>query len=169
VQEVREAIPAAFAGEFGELPDGFKRGAKRVFLAGGNGGLIDPRESGEMERLRAEGAGHSLAMLILDCIEDAFDRGKQGSEALIDGTAAALAQCYNENARSIEEHAQRYCLGEVITQRIRRRLAEASPSPSDLDAVARGLWKLAPQRVGRTPPKHRALEDGPPLGGGSDE
>jgi hypothetical protein len=108
-------------------------------------------------------------MLILDCIEDAFDRGKRGSETLVDGTAAALEQCYNENARSIEEHAQRDCLGEAVTQRIRRRLEEASPSPSDLNAVARALWKLAPQRVPRTPPKHRALEDGPSLGRGSDE
>jgi hypothetical protein len=169
VREVREAVPAALAREFGELPDGFKRGLERVFLASDSGRLIDPRESGEMERLRAEAAGHSLAMLALDCIEDAMDQGKRPSEALIDGTAAALEQCYGENARSIEEHAQRDRLGEAVTQSIRRRLMEASPSSSDLDVVARGLWKLALERVPRTPPKHRDLGDGPPLAGGPDE
>ena len=169
-EQVWEAVPAALAGEFGELPDGFKRGLERTFLASDSVRLIDPRESGEMERLRAEGAGHAQAMLILDCIQDALEAGKQGSEALIDGTAAALEHCYGENARSIEEHAQRDRLDVAVTQSIRRRLGEASPSPSDLDAVARGLWELAPERVPRTPPTHRDLDDvGPPLGGGSDE
>lgn len=169
VEQIREAVPSALAGEFGELPDGFKRRLERIFVAGDSGRLIDPRESGEMDSLRAEAAGHSLAMLALDCVEDALGQGKQGNEALIDGTAAALEQSYGENARSIEEHAQRDHLDEPVTQSIRRRLEEASPSSSDLDAIARGLWKLAPERVPRTPPKHRALEDGPPLGGDSDE
>jgi len=170
IEELREAVPAALAGEFGELPGSLKRRLERAFLADEGDRLIGTQESGEMEQLRAEAAGHASAMLTLDCIEDAIGRGLQGSEALIVGTAEAFEQSYNENARSIEEHAQRDRLDAAVTQGIRKRLEEAAPSLPELDAIARQLWKFTPERVSLTPPKHRELDEvGPPLAGAPDE
>jgi hypothetical protein len=170
VEEVREAVPGALAGEFAALPAGLKRALERAFLSGGESGFLDPRETGEMESLRDEAAGHSQGMLAVDCIEDALGRGLRGSEALIDGTADLLEQSYGDNARAIEEHAQRDRLEEAVTQRLRQRLADCAPSSSDLDALARRLWKLSDEHVPRSAPKHREVDEGgPPIGGEDDD
>ncbi len=169
-EEVRVVVPVALAGEFGSLPTGLKRALERVFLAGGEDGFLDPRETGELECLREEAAGHSQGMLAVDCIEDALGRGLRGSDALIDATAVLLEQCYADNARAIEEHAQRDRLEEAITQTLRQRLADCALSLSDLDALARSLWKLSDEPVARSVPKHRELDKGgPPIGGENDD
>lgn len=166
--QIREAVPAALAGEAKTLPPSFRRAVEALLDAPDGDSLIDPRESGQLEVLRREAAGSALAGIITDCIEDELRPGVALKNAVADGTAAGIEQCYEENARAIEQHAQFDQLGQPVIQLVRGRLAEAAPSAADLDAAARGLWKIGESKLARTPPKHTALEDGPDLGGDAD-
>ncbi|MGE0769473.1 MAG: hypothetical protein AB7L90_23790 [Hyphomicrobiaceae bacterium] len=168
-EQIREAIPAAFAGEFKDLPPDFNHGVERILADTAPNRLIDLRESGELDGLRRDAAGSALATLIVDCLEDALERGLSGERAIADGTAAALEQSYEENARGIEQHAQQDQLGKAIVQQIRSRLRGAAPTQAELEATARALWKMEESSVARTPPKHADLDEGPALGGNSDD
>lgn len=167
--QIREAVPAALAGEAKTLPPSFRRAVEALLDAPDGDSLIDPRESGQLQTLRREAAGSALAGIITDCIEDALGAGVGLKNAIADGTAAGIEQCYEENARAIEQHAQFDQLGQPVIQLVRSRLGEAAPSVADLDAAVRGLWKIGESRLPRTPPKHTALEDGPDLGSDADE
>jgi hypothetical protein len=167
--QIREAVPAALAGEAKTLPSSFIRAVEALLDAPDGGSLIDPRESGQLQTLRREAAGSALAGTITDCVEDGLGPRVSLKDAIASGTAAAFGQCYEENARGIEQHAQLDQLGQAVIQLVRSRLAEAAPSAAELDAAARGLWKIGESRLARTPPKHTALEDGPDLGGDGDE
>jgi hypothetical protein len=169
IEQIREAVPAALAGEAKTLPPSFIRAVEALLDAPDGDSLIDPRESGQLRTLRCEAAGSALAGIITDCVEDALGPGVTLKDAIAGSTAAAFGQCYEENARAIEQHAQFDQLGQPVIQLARSRLAEAAPTAADLDAAARGLWKIGESRLARTPPKHTAIEDGPDLGGDGDE
>ena len=167
--ELQEAIPSALAGEFRELPAEFKRLLERTFHDDEADRLIDPRETGELERLRREGAGFPFATIILDCIEDSMEQGQKGATARVKGTAAAFEQCYCEEARSIEEHAQRDQLDKAVSQTIRERLDQATLSGSRLEEIAGALWNPNETPLPRSTPIHKDIADGPPIEGGDDE
>lgn len=161
--EVREAIPAALSAEFRELPADFKSKLQRILRDDSAPALIQRSVIDELKSIRQDAAGHPVAGLLLDCVEDGEQSGQKGTLALIGGTAAALDQCYWENARSIEEHAQRDQLGKAVTQTIRERLDQAALPEERLQEIAASLWNLSDTKVTRTAPKREGLGDGPPI------
>jgi hypothetical protein len=169
VAEVQNAIPAALSAEFRELPVEFKSKLQRILRDDSAPALIERSVIDELKSMRQDAAGNPVAGLLLDCVEDAAQSGEKGSRALIGGTAAALDQCYWENARSIEEHAQRDQLAKPVTQAIRERLDQAALPEERLQEIAASLWNLSDTKVARTAPKLDGLGDGPPIDEDSDE
>jgi hypothetical protein len=169
VAEVQDAIPAALSAEFRELPADFKSKLQRILRDDSAPALIERSVIAELESIRQDAAGHPVAGLLLDCVEDAEQSGEKGTRALIGGTAAALDQCYSENARSIEEHAQRDQLGKAVTRAIRERLDHAALPEERLRDIAASLWNLSDTKVARTAPRREGLGDGPPIDEDSDE
>lgn len=167
VAELREAVPASFVSEFRELPADLIEKLKRILSKNEPEGLNIRTIPDEIARLRRDVAHNPNATAIVDGVQDAFDCGHVGVEALVKGTAAALDRCYSENARAIEEHAQLDRKDEVLTQSVRQRLEEAALGESELEDIARSLVKESEAIAGK-PPKHDDLTDGPLIGDDDD-
>lgn len=168
VTELREAVPASFVSEFRELPADLIEKLKRILSKNEPEGLNVRTIPDEIARLRRDVAHNPNATAILDGVQDAFDCGHVGVEALVKGTAAALDQCYSENARAIEEHAQLDRKDEALTQSVRQRLEQAALGETELEDIARSLVKEG-EAIAGTPLKHDDLTDGPLIGDDVDE
>lgn len=122
-----------------------------------------PLESGGIDALRRAADGHPLAIAITDSIEDALSSNQPDDNVLVGAVATALRQCWDENARALEEHAQREAVEIGIARLVRERLGKICPDATTLTDIARALLKLECASSGRAAPKRVELEDGPAL------
>lgn len=163
LQELREAVRPALLAEGRGLPKDFLKRASETLHPRPEAELWSPLESGGVEALRRAADGHPLAIAITDGIDDALSSSQPADTVLVDAIATALHQCWDENARAIEEHAEREAVEIGIAKLVRGRLAKVCPDATALTDIARALLKLDGASSERAAPKRVELEDGPAL------
>jgi hypothetical protein len=163
LQELREAVRPALLAEGRGLPKDFLKRATETVHPRPEAELWSPLESGGVEALRRAADGHPLALAIIDSIDDALASNQPDDTVLVDAIATALRQCWDENARALEEHAQREAVEIGIAKLVRERLEKVCPDATTLTDMARALLKLEGASSDRAAPKRVDLEDGPAL------
>ncbi|MEP6827312.1 MAG: hypothetical protein ABJA10_04495 [Aestuariivirga sp.] len=121
--------------------------------------LQDDNKAGELESARRElSAGHGLKRLVLDSVIQAFDTGRDGSDALQQGIHSAVTELAARGARQVEEHYIRKSNEERATN-VRTRINEAiERAPiGDFARRAAGLQSQIP--LAKTQ-KQQTLDDG---------
>lgn len=163
LQELSEAVRPALLAEGRGLPRDFLKRAAETLHPRPEAELWSPLESGGVEALRRAANGHPLALAITDVIDDILSSTQPADTVLVDAIATALRQCWDENARALEEHAQREAVEIEIAKRVRERLGKVCPDRTTLTDIARALLKLEGASSERIAPKRVELEDGPAL------
>jgi len=163
LQELREAVRPALLAEGRGLPKDFLKRASESLRPQPEAQLWSPLENGGVEVLRRAADGHPLALAIADGIEDSLRLNQPGHAVLVDAVATALRQCWDDNARALEEHAEREAVEIGIAKLVRGRLANVCPDATTLTDIARALLKLDGASSERAAPKRVELEDGPAL------
>jgi hypothetical protein len=156
-ERVCEAVPLALFDDWREERcDEFVRAAKEVLIGTDQKTFFEPSKDYILEALKkVPGSGYPFRRMLLDSITQAVEDGRTGQEALVKGTADALALRCGAGTRQVEEHYLRTS-NERRASHIRGRIEEGV-SQADFNAVARQFCKVDKPP---SPKKYDGLDEG---------
>ena len=157
VEQIREAVPLALGDDWrAERCDDFMKQVKDVLVVTDQNTLFRPSKDDTIEALKKlPGSGYPLRRMLVNSLLQSVDDGHTGEEALVKGTADALAVRCSAGARHVEEHYLR-ASSERRATNVRSRIEEGASS-ADFDAIARQFCKLDKPA---TPKKYDGLDEG---------
>jgi hypothetical protein len=159
-EQVSEAVPLALGDDWKEERcDDFVEAAKSILMGPDQNTLFKLSNDEIIQALRnLPGSGFPMRRTLLDSLVQAVEDGSVGEEALVKGTADALAIRGGSGARQVEEHYLRTS-SENRANNVRSRI-EDGIACSDFNAIAKQFCKLEKPPASR---KYDGLDEGVPI------
>jgi hypothetical protein len=156
-EQVREAIPLALLDDWrAERCDEFMKQVKDVLVGTDQNTLFQPSKDDTIEALqKLPGSGYPMRRMLVDSLVQAVADGHTGQEAMVKGTADALAVRCSAGLHQVEEHYLR-ASSEHRATHVRTRIEEGA-SAADFNATARQFCKLDKTA---DPKKYDGLDEG---------
>ncbi len=128
----------------------------------GEGLLFRDQQITRLQELDEHVVGYPLALVLIDCVARAVDRGDCDHSCLVRGTRDALSDRASRCMRQVEEHCHRECSDSGVANLL-SRLRQAALR-IDYSQLAQDLLGCRNETLSRPKRKKTALDDGVPLG-----
>jgi hypothetical protein len=160
-EQTAEAIPDAVQQDWQEERcDDLIKDLRRALEESRQGNLFGQQRDDKLEALKdVSGSGSPLKRRILECVTQEFEGGKDGPEAIKDGTQRAIGEGITRATFQIEEHYR--LSNDESADRVRHSL-QAAADHVPLQDLTERLLKLT-KRSDTPPPSRNDLDDGVPL------
>jgi len=158
-EQIADAVPGALRDDWSEERcDKLAEDLRRILGDSQQGSLFGRTKDDLLDAIKKlSGAGFQMQRLLIDAVTQAVDDGFSGSDAMVEGTANALAIRCAAGVRQVEEHYLRSRAAHRAAY-MRGRLEDGAQRHSDFRAMARGVLKM--DNGSNAPPKNDGLDDG---------